>query len=335
MAYFIGFDPIAQPGRGAEAVAAGYEMISGTAGEVRLAVSDGTTLVLHGSAFRYSEDGDLLGGKVDGFEFLDGERPIFVASEIDLSAAAVLGFLADGRLDQLNAYLYSGHDLIEGSPGGDRIDAAYGEDLVYGNGGPDQIRGGDGEDTLDGGDGNDLVTGGNGNDLIAAGDGHDMIFGNTGRDTITGGAGDDTIFGGKEYDIIYGGEGHDRIYTDLGGDDVWGDAGNDTIYVEGDEEDWVFFGSGSGQDRIDGFDATTGDRIFIVRHINNTDIVDFATLVDRIADDQFGNAIVDLGGANYFRLTDVDLTQADAGWFAFYDPSDFASAPPLLGAAAV
>ncbi|BBK31607.1 hemolysin type calcium-binding protein [Stella humosa] len=329
-------DPLGAAGHGLQALDHGSVLVSGTATQAVLQVSDGTTLTALGTGFRYSEDGRLIGGTLHDFDFNLGDLPEVHATGFDLSIGAVLGYLSDHRLDHLQAYVFHGDDTIDGSEGGDLALGLDGIDRMYGNGGADTLLGNAENDRIDGDAGNDVLLGGKGDDDIRGGTGDDMLWGNLGRDTIRGGEGNDTIFGGKEYDVIDGGDGDDLIYSDQGGDDIWTGAGNDTVHVEGADQDWVFFQSGSGLDRIDGFDAPSGDLILLERRLNNTDIVDFASLVERIVDDGFGNAIVNLGGGNILRLTDVDAHLVDERYFAFFDPGEYA--PPasglLLGAAA-
>ncbi|BBK42575.1 hypothetical protein STVA_25950 [Allostella vacuolata] len=323
MAAFVALEALGTPGRGLDALFGGFSVESQSPTEVVLKLSDGSTLAMQGPEFRYSEDGQLAGGTVEAFQLDDGGAPILTADQLDLSAAALLGFLADQRPFDLAAYVFDGDDTIDGSADNDLGDGFDGNDLIHGHDGDDLFLGGDGEDTLEGDAGDDTLRGERGADELLGGDGNDVLFGNLGRDSIDGGPGNDTIFGGQAYDAIHGGDGDDLIYSDLGGDDVWGGSGHDTIHVEGEGDDWIFFEDGSGQDRIDGLDVTSGDLIFLLRNINNTGIVDFASLADRLAPDQHGNTIVDLGAGNYIRLTDIEPASIDQSYFAFFDPGQY------------
>ncbi|MCC7272141.1 MAG: calcium-binding protein [Alphaproteobacteria bacterium] len=244
----------------------------------------------------------------------------------------MLGFIADHRLDQFSEYIFRTDDVFDASDFPDLIAGFAGSDVLAGNGGADTIHGVTGDDTIDAGDGSDYALGERGNDSIGGGAGNDLLLGNLGLDTISGGDGNDTIFGGKEYDVLDGGTGDDLVYGDLGGDDLHDGPGNDTLVAGGGtgDVDWFYFASGSGQDRVEQFDIGDGDLLRIQTRINNTTIVDFASLVDRITSDGHGDSIIDLGGANYIRLVGVDRADIDASWFAFDDPPG----PSLLGGAA-
>ena len=337
MGYIQAFEPLAEAAPWLAAISQGSTVVSSSPTEAVLALSDGGEMTLQGEGFRYSTDGDLLGGTLHNLYLLDGDQPVLVVEDFDLSLGAMLGFLADGRPEDLAAYLFGGDDTIEGSSGDDLAAGFHGDDQIHGNDGDDTIDGGSGVDSLHGDDGDDVVFGRGGNDPIEGGAGDDLIFGNVGLDTISGGAGDDVIHGGQDYDVLHGDDGNDVLNGDYGWDDFWGDAGNDTMTGGLDGFDWFFFTSGSGQDRIDDFDVAGGDLIQIERRLNNTDIVDFASLVARVASDFHGDTIVDLGGGNYIRLLGIDAASVDERFFNFFDRGAFdppPSDPPLLGAAA-
>ncbi len=127
---------------------------------------------------------------------------------------------------------------IENLVTGDGRDSLTGSDLnnrILSMRGSDSIDGAAGQDTLEGGAGNDLVSGG------------------TGTDQLLGGAGNDVLSGGTDADTLYGGAGNDRLSGGDGADMLLGGAGNDTLDGGAGEDVFCFF-SGSGRDRILGFE---------------------------------------------------------------------------------
>lgn len=97
--------------------------------------------------------------------------------------------------------------------------------------------------TLRGTAGADTLTGGSGNDSVSGEGGNDRLHGSAGNDTLSGGAG---------YDALLGGDGDDRLIGGTEGDVLIGGAGRDTF---------VFASLGDGNDRIQDFTRTDGDRI--------------------------------------------------------------------------
>jgi Ca2+-binding RTX toxin-like protein len=311
------------------ALITGSEIVSRSPDEFTRRLPDGTEAVLEGHDFHYSPDGLPLGGTLTAFHLLDGDQVLLTADGFDLSLAASIGFLADGRAQDFVAYVLDGADTIEGSAEADLIGGFHGDDVLQGNGGDDAIDAGAGADSVSGGLGDDLVFGRADDDDIDGGAGGDLLFGNTGLDTLAGGAGDDTIYGGQNYDVLHGDVGDDLLHGDLGGDDLWGGAGNDTL-VGGGGDDWFHFASESGQDVVQDFNLDDQDQIQIERGVNGTDIVDFASLAGRIAAGPDGDAVIDLGGGNTIRLVGIDADAVDERYFGFFDRSDLAPDPDGL-----
>jgi Ca2+-binding RTX toxin-like protein len=88
-------------------------------------------------------------------------------------------------------------------------------------------------------------------DQIFAGSASDIIFGNGGNDTISAGNGANTVFGGF---------GNDSILTGTGADTIWGNEGNDSMTGGAGADRYVFL-TGSGDDQINGFAFSEGDRL--------------------------------------------------------------------------
>ena len=134
---------------------------------------------------------------------------------------------------------------IEAAHGGKAADSITGNakaNDLFGYGGNDEIFGLDGNDDLYGGDGDDTLDGGRHDDDLFGGNGNDELFGREGNDDLYGDAGIDTLDGGSGCDFLIGG------------------AGND-ILTGGTEADLFIFGVGSGQDTIQDFNISEGDKI--------------------------------------------------------------------------
>ncbi|HYC01896.1 MAG TPA: hypothetical protein VED40_01300 [Azospirillaceae bacterium] len=99
-------------------------------------------------------------------------------------------------------------------------------------------------------------------DGIVARQGNDTVDGGAGGDYIDGEEGDDSILGGGDGDDLRGGAGADSIEGGTGGDTITGGAGNDTM-TGGDGEDLFIFVTGSGNDRIVGFDTSDDSLDFL------------------------------------------------------------------------
>ncbi|MGE0715689.1 MAG: calcium-binding protein [Alphaproteobacteria bacterium] len=334
MGVVIGTQALGHVENGILAAFHGFELIPRGSQQFDMVLENGNTLTAFGRNFVYKADG-TVGGTITDFEETNEHGVIFHTSEFNLSASALFGFIADQRPLDLASYMFAGDDRFVGTedPNDGDVAAGFGgNDTISTGGGADSIDGADGEDLLDGGDHNDVVLGERGSDEIYGGNDNDTLLGGAGLDTISGGEGNDIIFGGRDYDVLSGDAGDDIVYGDRGGDDIHDGAGNDTIFLGGGtgDIDWVYFSSGSGQDRVLQFDIEDGDQFRIESRINNTNIVDFASLVGRITDDGHGDAIVDLGGGNYIRIVGVDRADIDASWFAF----EAAPTTSLLGGAA-
>ena len=131
-----------------------------------------------------------------------------------------------GSAGWVNGLLQVGN--VTGTDGADRIQGS----VVFGWVG----------DTIDGGKGDDYIYSHGGDDMVQGGEGSDLIFAGTGNDTVNGGA---------DNDIIYGNEGNDAIN---------GGSGNDLL-TGGDGADRFVFDGNGGDDTIDDFAPSQGDRI--------------------------------------------------------------------------
>lgn len=175
----------------------------------------------------------------------------------------------------------SEYDFIESGISGDTINARAGDDYIRGNEGDDIIRGEAGDDSLYGDNGNDIIDGGVGNDWLVAGLGNDQVISGDGDDNVHLGEGDDKVSGGRGKDIIRGGIGNDEIYGEGGDDILFGDheifedTGGDDYISGGAGNDYLY--GGLGDDVADGGD---GVDIFLIRYINQSDLLNISKLKD-------------------------------------------------------
>ena len=196
----------------------------------------------------------------------------------------------------------SGNDSIYGNEGDDTILGGAGNDSIYGETGNDYVSGGVGDDSLEGNEGADTIIGGAGNDWVRGSFGNDSIEGNEGDDFLWGGYGDDTIVFADNFgdDTVEGEEAQetDGDTIDLSGitSDLTIDLtsanpeagsftdGTDTVsFVEienivlGSGADTLVLGTGSGDDRVEGFTIPTagGGGTY-----TGVDLLDVSTLLD-------------------------------------------------------
>ncbi|MBO9545275.1 hypothetical protein [Caulobacter sp.] len=111
--------------------------------------------VFVGTGFTYAANGYPSGGLVTELTVYDGSDIVARYTELSASAATLSGFFATGNYLGIQAYLFSGDDVIVG---GDD------EDVLHGFTGTDILTGGDGDDVIYGDEGNDLIDGGSGRD---------------------------------------------------------------------------------------------------------------------------------------------------------------------------
>jgi Ca2+-binding RTX toxin-like protein len=132
-----------------------------------------------------------------------------------------------------------------------------------------------------------IVYAGSGNDFISGGNGADHLFGGTGAGTsvLSGNLGNDVLTAGT-------GTGHVDIMS--------GGQGADTFV----------FNDGSGTHTVTDFSAALGDIMQLASNINNTGIVDSATLSNYLANNasQVGNnVVIDLHGGDTLQVNNANL----------------------------
>lgn len=105
--------------------------------------------------FTFEELGSLSGvqGTLTGYQEFIGSKLVFTASDVSVDASLTMEFLAQGKIEQVNALMLSGNDRITGSLENDKLAGFGGDDTLAGSAGNDTFRGGGGNDALDGGAG--------------------------------------------------------------------------------------------------------------------------------------------------------------------------------------
>lgn len=204
-----------------------------------------------------------------------------------------------------NAIAGSGHDNVRGNELDNYLYGGHGKDIIHGDNGDDVLFGG--KDVSDATDDGDLLLGGKGADII---------FGNGGNDTLIGG--DDYTDAADGDDILYGGEGDDAIYGNGGNDEIIGAAGNDSLYG-GVGDDTFVVGWGNGADLIYDFEGAGkagGDKIRILKNVNDSGITDFDTLKAHATDDGT-HTYFDLGDGHGILVANHTVDDFNDGDFDF------------------
>lgn len=273
----------------------------------------------YGWGFGYDWLGNLTVGVVQEMDRYVEDDLAFTLSGADFSVSTVMHYVDNGDARGEVAYVFRGHDLIEGS------DYA---DTLTGMGGDDDIYGGAGADDLFGGDGWDYVRGQDGDDWIAGGEDFDDLHGNAGNDTIYGGAGDDWVVGGKDHDDLIGDEGFDVVLGNLGDDYVFGGDGDDWVRGgQGDDEvrggaGWDFLSGDRGSDTLEG---GSGADLFHVFGQSDMDLVlDFSAAEgDQVMvsagsfytiEQDGADVVITVDAAAVMVLQDVQLATLPSGW---------------------
>ncbi|MQX22943.1 calcium-binding protein [Sinorhizobium meliloti] len=127
--------------------------------EVLYRLDNGLKIKLVGTGISFSSSGDAIGGTITSIEVLlnNGTTLIQSINGLTLSLEAFADAAAAFDRFDLENWLLSGTDTINGSAGDDEISGRLGNDILSGNGGNDFITGGEGDDTYDGGSGFDVL----------------------------------------------------------------------------------------------------------------------------------------------------------------------------------
>ncbi len=135
-------------------------VVSSSATQRVLQMENGLKLKLIGTGFTYDAQGHVTGGTLNTVQLLqsNGTTVLQALTGINRPFADVSDAADTFSGWDLNAWLMSGNDTINGSAGGDDL---------YGHAGNDTLNGGDGDDYFVGGSGKDTYNGGNGYDQIS------------------------------------------------------------------------------------------------------------------------------------------------------------------------
>ena len=230
-----------------------------------------------GEGFNVTESGQTNAVRnVENLNVLLGDGGDTVTLTGDLAGEGLTSVTVSGQPNGMGGTI--------GGDGDDTVDAsdiATGTTVTFlGDDGDDTFVEGAGTDTFVGGengavDNGDLVTEGSGGDTVdlsrsATGQtvtldgsgtvtnggtdtfaGVENVIGTAGADTITGNVSANILVGGTGADTIGGGGGDDRLEGGAGDDDLDGGAGDDVI-VAGGGADTVTYGTGDGDDVVDG-----------------------------------------------------------------------------------
>ncbi|SFT49301.1 calcium-binding protein [Mesorhizobium sp. YR577] len=135
-------------------------VVSSSATQRVLQMENGLKLKLIGTGFTYDAKGYVTGGTLASVQLLqsNGTTVLQTLAGINRPFTDVSDAADTFSGWDLNAWLMSGNDTINGSSGADDL---------YGHAGNDTLNGGDGDDFLVGGAGKDTYNGGNGYDQIS------------------------------------------------------------------------------------------------------------------------------------------------------------------------
>lgn len=234
----------------------------------------------YGTGFGYDWLGNLTVGLIQEIDRYVDDDLAFSLTGTQVSVATVMHYVGDGDARGEVAYIFRGHDLIEGGDYADTLTGMAGDDDIYGGGGADDLFGGDGWDFIRGEDGadwinggadfddlhgnagNDTISGGASDDWVVGGKDDDDLFGDDGFDIVLGNLGNDEVFGGDGDDWLRGGQGDDHVRGGAGGDFISGDRGNDTLEGGSGADLFHVFGQ-SDRDVVLDFSAAEGDRVLV------------------------------------------------------------------------
>lgn len=273
----------------------------------------------YGFGFGYDAWGDLAFGRITAQERVVDGGLAFTLEGLDVSVATVMDYVDAGDVAGELAYVFRGHDLMEGGDRDDTLFGMGGDDDIYGYGGFDDLyggagldylRGGDGDDLLDGGSGaddahgnagNDTVYGGSGDDWVVGGKDDDDVYGEAGWDVVLGNLGDDYVSGGDGDDWVRGGQGDDLVVGGAGRDWLAGDRGHDTLTGGAGADTFHMFG-GADLDLVTDFSVAEGDRVQL-------------SPGSRYAVAQVGlDTVITVDGSGRMILEGVQVSSLPAGW---------------------
>ena len=287
-----------------------FDMISLKGGGVAVALTDldGSGSTTSVEMLFFDDDGSLI-TRLDASDSTDGiqGKPslvqlsngnVMLAFE-DLSGNAQT--LDSNTLRLVEVEITGKNARFIGTADDDTLRGAAGNDTIVGLAGNDEISGRNGDDILKGGQGDDTLIGGSGRDGLRGGDGADVLEGGKGNDGLGGGSGNDDLAGGGGNDILSGGQGNDTLAGGAGNDLLRGGQGDDVMNGGGGNDVFHFVRGRSGDDRINGFDASDDILQIDLRGANKSSVD-----VSNIGSD----TLVEFGSARVL-LRDVSLDESD------------------------
>ncbi|CAN7646199.1 hypothetical protein LJR122_005023 [Massilia sp. LjRoot122] len=162
---------------------------------------------------------------------------------------------------------------------------------------------------LNGGNGNDTLSGNatnNAEDVLQGGNGNDLLSGFGGTDALYGGNGDDKLSGGAGIDYLYGDSGNDTLDGGSEGDFLFGGKGNDVL-TGGAGADKYVFESQNGNDRIHGFNASEGDKLFLAGFFSAPMSID--AFLSKYVTDTGEDLLISLPGTSLVLVGIADVEQ--------------------------
>ncbi|MGH0229533.1 calcium-binding protein [Sinorhizobium meliloti] len=130
-----------------------------TSTEVLYRLDNGLKMKLVGTGFSFDASGDAVGGTITSIQVLlnNGTTLVQTISGLNISLEVFQDASAAFDKSELESWLFSGDDTINGSVGDDELRGHLGNDVLNGNAGNDLVTGGGGADTYDGGAGFDVL----------------------------------------------------------------------------------------------------------------------------------------------------------------------------------
>lgn len=138
----------------------GYSVISSTATQQFLQLSNGLKVKLIGTGFSYDAQGHGIAGTLTSIQVLQNNGTTVVQTLTGINRSFQDFNDAAGSFDAwgLNRWLMSGNDTVNGSSGNDDLQGHTGNDFLNGFAGDDHLVGGPGDDTYSGGVGFDHLS---------------------------------------------------------------------------------------------------------------------------------------------------------------------------------
>ncbi|AEG56748.1 calcium-binding protein [Sinorhizobium meliloti] len=209
-----------------------------TSTEVLYRLDNGLKVKLVGTGFSFDASGDAVGGTVTSIEVLlnNGVGLVQTITGLNVSLETFNDAAAAFDSSELESWLLSGDDTLNGSTGNDELEGHLGNDVLNAGAGDDIVTGGGGTDTYDGGAGIDTLNFRDAYDALTATRGINLDatagtvidqFGNSETfqnfeefrgtqfsDRMIGSSVDETFMGFGGRDTIAGGAGIDTIRYD-------------------------------------------------------------------------------------------------------------------------